>query len=313
MRRSSTSIDADASHASWFENFPWTRLAGVEQPRRAQADGGHLARCAQLDPQAVRELLGDGSLGGLYERPDDDVLRVWQAGVEEVRELLENGWSMPDLAGQVALVTGTAHGIGAAIAAALEAHGATVHGVDRDTVDVTRRARRSPTLVASASAASTSSSTTRAASSARSAGRSRRSRDDDWRAVVDANLTSTFVCTRAVAPGMKERRLRADRQHLLRRRPQRQPDRHPGVREREGRADRLHAPDRARARAVRDHRQRDRARLRALEPDLDRAVGELRRGGAARGCSSRSRRAGSARPRTSRTACSSSSPTRRRG
>jgi 3-oxoacyl-[acyl-carrier protein] reductase len=29
--------------------------------------------------------------------------------------------------------------------------------------------------------------------------------DDDWRAVVDANLTSTFVCTRAVAPGMKER------------------------------------------------------------------------------------------------------------
>src|ERR687888_958519 len=29
--------------------------------------------------------------------------------------------------------------------------------------------------------------------------------DSDWRAVVDANLTSTFVCTRAVAPGMKER------------------------------------------------------------------------------------------------------------
>src|SRR6478672_8646023 len=27
--------------------------------------------------------------------------------------------------------------------------------------------------------------------------------DDDWRAVVDANLTSTFLCTRAVAPGMK--------------------------------------------------------------------------------------------------------------
>jgi 3-oxoacyl-[acyl-carrier protein] reductase len=27
--------------------------------------------------------------------------------------------------------------------------------------------------------------------------------DEDWRAVVDANLTSTFVCTRAVVPGMK--------------------------------------------------------------------------------------------------------------
>ena len=41
---------------------------------------------------------------------------------------------MPDLGGRVALVTGTAHGIGAAIAAALAASGATVHGVDRDTL-----------------------------------------------------------------------------------------------------------------------------------------------------------------------------------
>jgi 3-oxoacyl-[acyl-carrier protein] reductase len=30
--------------------------------------------------------------------------------------------------------------------------------------------------------------------------------DDDWQAVVAANLTSTFLCTRAVASGMKERR-----------------------------------------------------------------------------------------------------------
>ena len=29
--------------------------------------------------------------------------------------------------------------------------------------------------------------------------------DEEWQAVIDANLTSTFVCTRAVAPGMKER------------------------------------------------------------------------------------------------------------
>jgi 3-oxoacyl-[acyl-carrier protein] reductase len=29
-------------------------------------------------------------------------------------------------------------------------------------------------------------------------------RDEDWRAVVDANLTSTFLCTRAVVPGMKK-------------------------------------------------------------------------------------------------------------
>jgi creatinine amidohydrolase len=46
----------------------------------------------ELDPAAVRELLGDGSLGGLYERPDADVLQVWAAGVSEVRALIETGW-----------------------------------------------------------------------------------------------------------------------------------------------------------------------------------------------------------------------------
>jgi len=84
-------IDADASHASWFENFPWTRLEGVELPdeRKPMAD---ISQMRQLDPEAVRELLGDGSLGGLYERPDADVLRVWEAGVLEVRDLLEHGF-----------------------------------------------------------------------------------------------------------------------------------------------------------------------------------------------------------------------------
>jgi creatinine amidohydrolase len=86
------SIDPDASHASWLENFPWTRLAAVTQPseRKPMAD---ISKMRELDPADVRELLGDGSLGGLYERPDDDVLRVWQAGVQEVRDLIENSWS----------------------------------------------------------------------------------------------------------------------------------------------------------------------------------------------------------------------------
>jgi len=85
-------IDADASHASWFENFPWTRLDGVALPdeRKPMAD---ITRMRQLDPAAVRELLGDGSLGGVYERPDADVLRVWEAGVAEVRDLIEHGWA----------------------------------------------------------------------------------------------------------------------------------------------------------------------------------------------------------------------------
>jgi creatinine amidohydrolase len=51
-----------------------------------------IAAMRRLEPADVRELLGDGSLGGLYERPDEDVLRVWEAGVAEVRELIEGGW-----------------------------------------------------------------------------------------------------------------------------------------------------------------------------------------------------------------------------
>ena len=86
------SIDPDASHASWLENFPWTRLAGVVQPqmRKPMAD---VTAMRELDPADVRRLLGDGCFGGLYERPDEDVLRVWRAGVEEVRDLIEHGWS----------------------------------------------------------------------------------------------------------------------------------------------------------------------------------------------------------------------------
>jgi creatinine amidohydrolase len=86
------SIDPDGSHASWMENFPWTRLEGVTQPPGSKPK-------QDIDPlrsegaQAVRDLLGDGSLGGYYERPDEDVLRVWAAGVEETRERLEHGWA----------------------------------------------------------------------------------------------------------------------------------------------------------------------------------------------------------------------------
>jgi creatinine amidohydrolase len=91
VREAVDAIDPDASHASWFENFPWTRLAGVAQPqeRKPMAD---ITAMRELDPRAVRELLGDGSLGGLYERPDADVLQVWAAGVAEVRELIDRGW-----------------------------------------------------------------------------------------------------------------------------------------------------------------------------------------------------------------------------
>ncbi len=84
-------VDPDASHASWMEGFPWTRLHGVALPegRKAPVD---LADREALTPEAFRARIGDGSFGGYYLRPDDDVMRVWSAAVAETRDLLEHGW-----------------------------------------------------------------------------------------------------------------------------------------------------------------------------------------------------------------------------
>jgi creatinine amidohydrolase len=79
-------IDPEASHASWMENFPWTRLAGVVLPDEHKPP----APRASDDPKEVRKRAGDGSFGGWYSRPDDDVMRVWRTGVEETREVLAN-------------------------------------------------------------------------------------------------------------------------------------------------------------------------------------------------------------------------------
>lgn len=84
-------IDPAASHASWMENFPWTRLAGVAMPKtpKPMLD---LARLRGLSPAAVRAELGDGSFGGTYQRSDDEAYAIWRAGVEETRALLEGAW-----------------------------------------------------------------------------------------------------------------------------------------------------------------------------------------------------------------------------
>jgi creatinine amidohydrolase len=85
-------IDREASHASWMENFAWTRLAGVDLPagKKEMID---IARMRLMDAAGVRAYLGDGNFGGAYQKSDDEMGRVWRAGVEETRQALEGPWA----------------------------------------------------------------------------------------------------------------------------------------------------------------------------------------------------------------------------
>ncbi|MCL4249585.1 MAG: creatininase family protein [Anaerolineae bacterium] len=86
-----TEIDSVASHASWMENFPWTRLPDVAMPaeQKPRIDDTHLRK---LPPVAAREYLGDGNFGGFYQRPDEELLALWQVAIQETRDFLSEGW-----------------------------------------------------------------------------------------------------------------------------------------------------------------------------------------------------------------------------
>jgi creatinine amidohydrolase len=81
-------IDSDYDHASWSENFPWTRLPGVEMPTDRKPP---IVWPEEGNPKTWREALGDGQFGGLYQRSPEDECRIWEAAVQEIRALLE-GW-----------------------------------------------------------------------------------------------------------------------------------------------------------------------------------------------------------------------------
>ena len=84
--------DTVASHASWMENFAWTRVAGAVLPdqRKPMID---LERLRAMNPKAVRSYLGDGNFGGRYQRSDDDMQAIWDVAVCETRALMEGPWS----------------------------------------------------------------------------------------------------------------------------------------------------------------------------------------------------------------------------
>ena len=115
---------------------------------------------------------------------------------------------MSELDGMVAVVTGTAQGIGRAIAESIRAAGATVHGVDKDSaggeaVDLTVSAAVEEFFagvgdvdilvnVAGGVVGQTHVPIDEVT-------------DEAWDAVVDANLRTTMNCTRAAARSMKRR------------------------------------------------------------------------------------------------------------
>ncbi|MBK9709980.1 MAG: creatininase family protein [Kouleothrix sp.] len=84
-------IDPVASHASWMENFPWTRLAGVGMPA-AQKPMVEIERLRELGPAEVRAAIGDGNYGGRYQRADEEMLAIWQVAVAETRDVIARPW-----------------------------------------------------------------------------------------------------------------------------------------------------------------------------------------------------------------------------
>jgi 3-oxoacyl-[acyl-carrier protein] reductase len=114
-----------------------------------------------------------------------------------------SGQPAGELAGQVAVVTGTAQGIGSAIADLLADAGATVHRVDKDSVDLSVSARVEEFFagigdvdvlvnVAGGVVGQTAVPIDEVT-------------DEAWDAVVDANLRTTLNCSRAAARSMKRR------------------------------------------------------------------------------------------------------------
>lgn len=110
---------------------------------------------------------------------------------------------MAELDGMIAVVTGTAQGIGRAIADSIRDAGATVHEVDKDTVDLSNSAAVEKFFTSIGAvdilvnvAGGVVGQTHVPIEDIT---------DDSWNAVVDANLRTTFNCTRAAARIMKER------------------------------------------------------------------------------------------------------------
>lgn len=80
----------DQMHGAWVENFPWTNIEGTVTPESRTVVPR--SKLMNLGPKAIRELAPDGSMGGPYAESPEVMQRIWEAGVLEVREIIESGW-----------------------------------------------------------------------------------------------------------------------------------------------------------------------------------------------------------------------------
>jgi creatinine amidohydrolase len=85
-------IDPVGSHASWMENFPWTRLPEVELPEGQKAPIDKAMKSV-LDGEGFKAYLGDGNYGGVYQRSDEEMKAVWDVAKAEATEALQDGWA----------------------------------------------------------------------------------------------------------------------------------------------------------------------------------------------------------------------------
>ena len=196
------------------------------------------------------------------------------------------------LLGEVAIVTGAAHGIGRAIAVELAREGASVWACDvlERELGETRRAvgerAEGPCRAAVVDVTDRAAGRRVRRRGGRGGGPRRRPGELRRRRRRPDHEAGGGGLRRGLARDLRgepRRRVplhagrgarhegapaRQHREHLVGRGPLLQPDRHPGLRERQGGADRVHAPDGARARRVRDPRQLRGAGLRPLEPGV---------------------------------------------
>ncbi|MEP7145676.1 MAG: creatininase family protein [bacterium] len=80
-------IDPVASHASWMENFEWTRLKNVDMPV-FQKQMVNFERLKAASSEDARKILDEGNYGGYFYKDNDIMNELWDTAVKETNELV---------------------------------------------------------------------------------------------------------------------------------------------------------------------------------------------------------------------------------